>query len=54
MLQFFNYNKIIKNKNLNQSIRIFGAKLLPQIRHCNTISAEDGLEKLLVRKLSLA
>lgn len=41
-----NYNKIIKNKNLNQSIRIFGAKLLPQIRHCNTIGAENGLGNL--------
>lgn len=40
----FNYNKIIKNQNLNQSIRIFGAKMLPQMRHCNTITAEDGLD----------
>lgn len=39
-----NFNKIIKNKNLNQSIRIFGAKLLPQIRYCNTIRAENGLD----------
>lgn len=41
---FFNYNAIIKNKNLNQNFGIFEAKLFSQIRHNNTITDEDGLD----------